>query len=298
MRTYLILLMLCALVNACSNEAPPNPEWLEDQIATIVELPDELNEHSGMLALTDSTLLGHNDSGDDPILYEFDASTKKLIRRIHVLQADHKDWEELAQDEDYIYIGDFGNNRGARTDLVIYKVQKSELLQSDSVNAQIIAFSYPDQSDFSERSKHRFDCEAMIALGDQLYLFTKNRDDAKTNLYQLDKTPGTQVATPKSAFDVSGQITAADLAVDSSDVLALLGYDYQEGHFRPFIWLFYDFEGTSFFDGQSKRIDLAFQRQTEALCFRGSAKELVFSNEEEKENKGYVYGFDVAKWLD
>ena len=67
------------------------------------------------------TLIGHNDSGDDPILYEFNMEGD-LLRRLYIDEAKHKDWEDITSDGDHIYIGDFGNNAGSRERLVIYKV--------------------------------------------------------------------------------------------------------------------------------------------------------------------------------
>ena len=83
-----------------------------------------------------------------------------------------KDWEDLAMDEQFLYIGDFGNNGGNRQDMLVYKVALSQINPSTS-NAdmtQSLSVQYEDQTTFdNEAYKHNFDCEAMIVLGDSLY---------------------------------------------------------------------------------------------------------------------------------
>ncbi|WP_240743145.1 hypothetical protein, partial [Ilyomonas limi] len=88
-------------------------------------LNTKLNETSGLL-WWNNQVWTHNDSGGEPALYAVDSSTGKIIRKVTVSNATNIDWEDLAQDDNYIYIGDFGNNaQGNRNDLKIYKVKKS-----------------------------------------------------------------------------------------------------------------------------------------------------------------------------
>ena len=87
------------------------------QIQNIIEkheLPAEVIETSGLLFLN-GKLITHNDSGDDSNLYEIDTITGNITRTVSVSNATNIDWEDIAQDDTYIYIGDFGNNNGTRT---------------------------------------------------------------------------------------------------------------------------------------------------------------------------------------
>ena len=43
---------------------------------------------------------------------------------LSVNKEENVDWEDITQDETHIYIADFGNNNGNRTDLKIYKILK------------------------------------------------------------------------------------------------------------------------------------------------------------------------------
>ena len=123
-------------------------------------------------------------------LYVFKLSKKPDVKTVKIENAKNTDWEELAEDETYIYIGDFGNNSGKRKDLVIYRVNKIDLLGERDVTADRIEFDFPEQIDFTGSGQTNFDCEAMVSIGDSLFLFTKNHGNLKTNLYSLPKTPG------------------------------------------------------------------------------------------------------------
>jgi hypothetical protein len=87
------------------------------------DLPSTISETSGLLFFN-GKLITHNDSGNTAQLFEVDTTSLQLTRTVTVLNAENIDWEDLAQDDAYIYVGDFGNNSGTRTDLVIYRINK------------------------------------------------------------------------------------------------------------------------------------------------------------------------------
>src|SRR4051812_9917293 len=152
-----------------------------------------LNESSGLI-WWNKQIWSHNDSGNDPAIYSMNTTTSNIQRNVTISNATNIDWEDIAQDNKFIYIGDFGNNaNGNRTDLKIYKIAKADVLAGTMVTASIINFSYNDQTDFTPKGNNNtnFDCEGMIALGDSLYLFSKDWVDNKTRLYKLPNKPGT-----------------------------------------------------------------------------------------------------------
>ena len=61
-------------------------------------------------------------------------------------KVENSDWEEISQDDGYIYLGDFGNNTGDRTDLHILRVEKSSL-KSGKPSIDTIWYTYSDQYD-------------------------------------------------------------------------------------------------------------------------------------------------------
>ena len=150
------------------------------------DLPVETKETSGLLFF-DSKLITHNDSGNQPNLYEIDSLTGNLLRVVHVNNATNIDWEDITEDENHIYIADIGNNNGNRTDLKIYKILKSDFKNSASISADIISFSYEDQTNFdSKPNGSNFDAESIVVYNNSILIFTKNWNDLKTNVY---KTP-------------------------------------------------------------------------------------------------------------
>lgn len=185
------------------------------------DLPKEVKETSGLLFLN-GKIITHNDSGDDANLYEIDSLSGNLLRTININNASNVDWEDLSEDENHIYIGDIGNNTGTRTDLKIYKILKSDYLKSNSVSAEVISFSYEDQTNFNSSDSHNFDAEALVFYENSFLIFTKNRGDFKTNVYKIPSTIGTHSAIKVSSANVEGLITGA---TTSNDNFSLCGYN-------------------------------------------------------------------------
>jgi hypothetical protein len=191
------------------------------------ELPSAVEETSGLLFL-DGKIITNNDGGDAANLYEIDSLTGNLLRTININNATNVDWEDLADDETYIYIGDFGNNNGTRTDLKIYKILKSDFKNNTQVSSEIISFSYEDQTNFNSSNTHNFDAEAFVIYEDSILIFTKNRGDFKTNVYKIPKTIGNHTAVKVSSANVDGLITGATY----NGNFLLCGYD---GYLTPFL---------------------------------------------------------------
>lgn len=259
-------------------------------------LPDEIEESSG-LAYYNGSLWTINDSGGLPILFAFDTLTGEINQRVTISNSQNVDWEALADDEECIYIGDFGNNSGTRDDLTIYKVFKNDIpVDGDgSITSSTIRFSYSDYSKDSIKSRsHNFDCESFIATPDWLYLFSKNRGDQQSKLYRLPKEPGVYVAELISTFNTKGLITGADINITDNEV-TLVGYVDQK--WIPFAWLLFDYEGDNFFSGNKRRIDMPniVATQTEAITYVIGKKEIITS-------EGHVlfsqsaYDFNSGTW--
>jgi hypothetical protein len=262
-------------------------------------LSSEVNETSG-LAFFNGGLWTINDSGGEPIVYKLDTASGKIIQRILVKGATNVDWEELAEDNEYLYVGDFGNNSGNRKDLKIYKIRKQDIPESGdaSVNAEVIYFYYPDQPKMKiqKRRYNNYDCEAFFAAGDSLYLFSKNWENYKTRVYALPKEPGDYAASLIDSFDVSGLITAADYNEQSNEVV-LQGYTNKS--WVPFTWLLFDFKDYRFFSGNKRRVDMPniMTTQTESIVYV-DGKHAVISSEETKLGKQSAYNFNTGKWTD
>jgi len=257
-------------------------------------LPQPISETSGLI-YWNGGLWTQNDSGNPAELYKIDTITGQILQTITITGADNVDWEDLAQDENHIYIGDFGNNLGNRTDLKIYITDKSSypLTGDGSVSADIINFSYGDQLKFKKKNRSNdFDCESLMAFGDSLYIFTKNWANEQTRLYAMPKNPGTYEILPNDQFNVDGLITGADILEDGSEVV-LCGYK----NYSPFIWLLFDFEGSGFFNGNKRRINFAgmLGTQTEGVSYTFS-RNVYVSAEKTSIAPARLFRFNTSAW--
>jgi hypothetical protein len=228
--------------------------------------PAVLEENSGLIYWNEK-LWTHNDGGNPAALYELD-TLGNLIRTITISNATNNDWEDIAQDNDYIYIGDFGNNAsGNRTDLKIYRVAKTDVLAGNTVTATTINFSYADQTNFSPTANNAtdFDCEAMIVAGGNIYLFTKQWISNQTSLYELPTTPGTYSATKLGTYNVAGLITGADVVADRRMII-LSGYT--NGTLARFIFMLYDYTGNGFLNANKRKVTITGNGQFEGIAFR------------------------------
>lgn len=245
-------------------------------VTEVTKLSNTVKESSGLLSLS-GLIITFNDSGGKAELYEIDTANGKITRTVTIKNATNTDWEAICKDDSFIYIGDFGNNQGARKNLKVYRVAIDDYLNnsSDTVNAETIAFSYADQTDFTPKQySTNYDAEAFLAFGDSLFIFTKNWGNEWTNLYGLPKKPGTFKATRIDSLNSQGLVTDATYN-DASQTLVLLGYKT----IQPFIIKITGFSGTQFFSGISQKINLTFQSfaQTEGICPLSKTKYLVSS---------------------
>lgn len=210
-----------------------------------IDLPASQNETSG-LQWIQGRLFSISDGGNPAEVYEINPQTGILLRTVKVSNAPNVDWEDLAASPTHLFIGDFGNNSGNRKDLKILKIPIAAVLNQTEVAAEIISFTYPDQSEFSgSNPNHNFDCEALIFRNNSLHLFSKNRGNQQSKQYNLSPEPGTQVAALIGEFDSKGLITGADVSGDGKNIV-LLGYEDRGISSRSFLWTFAAVSGTVF----------------------------------------------------
>ena len=257
-------------------------------------LDARVKESSG-LVFTEQGLWTFND-GKSASIYRIDNTTGKILQQISIANTSFIDAEGIAKDDNYLYVEDAGNNAGDRKNLKIVRIKLSDLKPTtQSVTADIINFTYPDQTIFAgEKKDNNFDCESIIATEDLLYIFTKRRGDNKTGLYSLPKTPGSFKANALAIFDTQGLVTDAAISPNGKYV-ALLGY--LKGHLSSFMWLFSNYMGTNFFKGNAQRFlltDKTDEWQTEGITFLNAAS-LFLSCEMTKDKPAALYLFGSTK---
>ncbi len=265
MRLFLSIL-ISIVICSCNQDERVIPDISSYDTVTLdtvqAKLSKQIAETSGLVKI-DGSFWTHNDSGGKPVLYEFDPATGDIVREVYFKGAKNVDWEDVTADSSFVYVGNFGNNRGNRKDLAIYKAKISDLLSNDEIECELITFRYPDQEKYYSGYNHNHDCESMIAYGDKLYLFSKNWQNMRTKLYSLPNVAGDYVATMIDTFDVRGTLTGASFS-DDYDQLFLLGYNPGNG-FDPFVWSITEWTDDNFLSGDMSRTNISNRRQTEGI---------------------------------
>lgn len=288
MRPAIILYIFCSVLGL-SNILQAQPEDNRSMTDSTVNFhiydpynrfftPPETPETSGLICFK-GKLWTHNDSGNIPAIYAIDTVSGQLTQTITIQGAVNKDWEDITQDDHYIYIGDFGNNFGDRRDLAIYIIKKSDIPASGNatVRSDKITFKYADQATYKALDHYNdFDCEALVSCDGSLYLFSKNWISNKTRIYRMPAVPGNYTIEPVGEFDTYGIITGADYIPGQ---LALIG---KRGIF-PFIWLFHTRSPENISVKNGTRIDLPFRygAQMEGIAFTDSLT-IWISSEQKK----------------
>lgn len=142
-----------------------------------------VNESSGLAASRSNPGIywTHNDSGDGPLVYAFDATGESRgVFRVAGAQA--RDWEDMAlgpgpqAGQSYLYLGDIGDNEKSRAEIVVYRVAEPKLAATDKTSsktnprttarADAIRLRYPDG---------KFDAETLLVhpTTGNLYIITK-----------------------------------------------------------------------------------------------------------------------------
>ncbi len=154
-----VVFFLSSPAQVSQKTAPPAPYGPPVTLTTIKE--KSISESSGLVASrqTPGAYWTHNDSGDGPFIYSFDAHGDSLgIFRVTGAQA--RDWEDISigpgpqPDKTYLYIGDIGDNNSVRADVVIYRVPEPALTADTrkltkvkpgtTEPAEAIRLQYPD----------------------------------------------------------------------------------------------------------------------------------------------------------
>ena len=205
------ILLFGLLLFSCSEEGTT----IERQF-----LPLKINETSG-LEYYNNNFLTHNDSGGETILYEFNKEGNIVDEHFIENCGENNDWEDITADNRNIYIANSGNNYGTRQNLAVLILDK----ENDFECTGQIQFKYKNQINFENRNRHPYDSEGIISVGDELILFSKDRENLMTELYSLPKIPGSYEIEPIHSYPVNSLITGADYN-DELKLVALVGYDF------------------------------------------------------------------------
>jgi hypothetical protein len=190
-------------------------------------LSDELKEISGLQYLNDTLLVAHNDGGNAPMIYFLNPNSGKIIKRVILKNTKNVDWEDMALNGNYLYIGDFGNNNNKRKNLTIYRFSWKDALKQDSISTDLMTIAYADQMAFPPENKAlNFDAECLAFADGYLWIFTKNRTepfDGVSNVYRVKFQENTHAVLKK---EYSIKIGSKGWMFDS-----VTGGDFAYGYF-------------------------------------------------------------------
>jgi len=244
----------------------------------IANLTGSLDENSGLI-YSNSRIFSINDGGNGTRIQELGLQGN-IVRTIHVDSTQNMDWEAIGQSDSTVYIGDFGNNAGNRTDLQILQINKNALQNLDTVQPNKIHFSYSDQLNFMTAvNQNNFDCEAFFFYQDSLHLFTKGWENLYTKHYviPLNNEDSVQAQLLDSLF-VDGLITDATIDTTTGRIL-LLGYKNNGSNFyTSFVYLLFDYNPHHFFSGNKRRIEIGNMlnvSQTEGITFESPSSGFI-----------------------
>lgn len=283
---YFLLIVLISLSSCKSNskkkKVGKQEGWAPESY--ILLLDSSLIENSGII-YWDKLLWTFNDSGGKNELYALNAQTGEIEKTIRLSNADDIDWEDIAQNDEYIFVAETGNNAGTRTDLQILRFKKS-LINKESfqeIDVEKIYFNFADQKDFNPFFRdNSYDCEALLEWDDSLYVFTKDWKNFITKVYVMPNIPGNYSLMPIDSFDVEGLVTGVD--IDAKGKIAMVGYQ----DYKSFVWLFNKTETSLFSDPQFINLDMLQDAQTEGICFTPKG-DLLISCEQTVDYKQQIW---------
>ncbi|WP_076012727.1 hypothetical protein [Alteromonas abrolhosensis] len=199
---FALIPVLLVLVSACAVQYPtPNAQL---QIKSIVNLPKELSETSGLFCDVDG-MYSLNDSGNAPIIYRINYQGE-IIERTR-LPLTNKDWEAITADASSFYIADVGNNKGKREQVEIHKVNRSNV---NDITTITLKYEGNDASNNIPYA-HDFDSEAMVKHGDDLLLFSKSWKTGITHVYKVNEGEIEQTISTFASIDgLPGVVTGVD----------------------------------------------------------------------------------------
>jgi hypothetical protein len=202
-----------------------------------------VNESSGLAAsrTNQNIYWTHNDSGDGPLVYAFDATGESRgVFRVAGAQA--RDWEDMAvgpgpsRGQSYLYLGDIGDNAKARSEILVYRVAEPKLMAADrsssksdprtTAASEAIRLRYPDG---------KFDAETLLVhpTTGNLYIVTKVMLKNAT-VYEAPAplVPGkvitmTRIGDIKVPSIVGGALTGGSISPDGRRVAIC---DYLQGY--------------------------------------------------------------------
>ena len=220
-----------------------------------------------------SILWAHNDSGDSARIFAMTIGGRRLGTYI-LAGASARDYEDIAIDDDYLYVGDIGDNAEARSSVTIYRVaepavsptQSAIQVTLDGVDAMELV--YPDRS-------HNAETLLVDPVRGDLYIVTKEGSGnsrvfvapapfapgQRRELTEVARLPFGSAQLPGNRYATGGDVSA------NGDAIVLRTYD------RAYLWTRRSGEALwEAFDRDACPVPARTERQGEAIAFDASGR--------------------------
>ena len=264
--------MLVLSINACQNDNDQHP--ITFNLSFYNNLNKELSECSGIRFINEQFYI-INDSGGGSKIYVLNKDGI-LINSLVVNNIENIDWEALAIYNNNLIVADIGNNFGDRKDQKLYEVN---LEDTSNVNGEVLSdVTFPQQSNCTYRKIHNYDAEAVIAKNSFILLFTKNRANALTYIYELDLAAKEKGFFLKDSLAVPAPITDACMTSDESQLL-LLSSSFKDPYFETFVSIV-KITNNSF--QIIENIPLEINGQAEGICNMTNNQYIICTEDEKK----------------
>ena len=221
----------------------------------------QLQTMSGLVASSRSPrlFLTHNDNGEPRVHVVRDDG--RWMGEIQIDGADRDDWEDLAADEQYVYVGDIGDDRAQREALQIYRFREPAIdgpgLPSPVHDPDLRPASAQVRA---QRMDVRLDggaVDARTLLVHEGALYVVSHEPERARVFAVGRfRPGRTVTARLAASVPLGEVTGGDVSVDGRVVLRTLDR----------AWLFRPREGALRFDSPCPVL-LRAERRGEAIAF-------------------------------
>lgn len=288
---YLIILYLIFIDSSVNFGQVIEINIPTNSFSEIFSLPPQIKEASGLVITNNKNFWTHNDGGV-PVLFCLD-STGSITKTLHFNHRNNG-WEDLAYINGSLYIASIGNNKNIRKDLRILKILYPDTITQPIITAEVIKFKYENQTEFPPLQKDfNFDADALLAIDQNLYIFTKNRTKpytGYTNIYKLPNHAGDHNAIlVDSLFMGKGPmfdywITGADISPDQS-MIALLGHQC--------VWILKDFKIDSFSSSRVYKLNLNHFSHKAGIAFSSNSTLYIVDERELGLPGGKVYRLDL-----
>lgn len=249
-----------------------------------------INESSGLAAsqLNPNVYWTHNDSGDGPFVYAFDATgASRGVFRVAGAQA--RDWEDMGvgpgpeRGKSYLYLGDIGDNNEVREEIVVYRVAEPTLTAADKAStkakpgttkpAEAIRLRYPD-------GKHDAETLLVHPTSGNIYVVTKIML-RNASVYEATAPVTTgQTITMKRIGEIripsllGGVLTGGSISPDGRRVAFC---DYMQGYEAELPKTSKNFD--DIWKQKITGFNLGQREQGEAITYRSDGKALLATSE-------------------